>query len=136
MRTKVAEEKRIPMKDFPLKPGDLVIMPLNHIVEDERPFIGKCFTIYSRNPDPGVTISIATKEDFDAHVGGIHASVKLSYEDSMWALIVFATHEGPVSKVFHTYELVDMLEHNEIAVLGEDANGFFDNHFNILLHST
>lgn len=130
---KVPEESRIFMRDFPLAPGDLVVMSLSHLTEDEKPRIGKVFGVFSRNPDPGVTVMLATKEDFEAHTGGVHGSIKLSYYDSMWALIVFATPDGVIAKTFPTYELVQAMEENVISKISPEI--FFDNHLNVLMHS-
>lgn len=133
MSNVVAEDKRIAMGEFPLKPGDIVVMTLNHIQEDERPWLGKVMEVYSRNPDPGYTIALRTKEEFEEHTGGIHSPVRLSRDDSMWALIIFATPEGPVANIFHTYELTEMIKNNELKKV--ESEDFFSNHLNILLHS-
>lgn len=135
MEQRMPEEKRIFMKDFPVKPECLVIRRLLSLDGNEYPFIGKCRVVYSRNPDPGVAISLTTKEEFEQHVGGIHSSIKLSYETSMWAEMVFAKPGEIETIVLHTYELVEEIAKNELVVLGCDENGFFDNHLNIMLHS-
>lgn len=112
----VPEEKRILMGDFPLKPGDWVIMPLD-CRGREYPCIGRVLAVGSRNPDPGVSIELKTPEEFDEHTGGAHSVVKLSRYDSMWADIEFLMPhcEDSVIQTFFTYQLKDMLEKNEIA---------------------
>lgn len=81
-------EERILMGDFPVKPGDWVVMTLECNGE-EYPCLGRVLTVGSRNPDPGVAIEFKTPEDLDQHTGGAHSVVKLSRYDSMWADIEF-----------------------------------------------
>ena len=133
MADMVPEDERILMDKFPLRPQDIVVMPLNHIVEDERPYLGQVLMVYSRNPDPGYTIALSTQEDFDRHVAGPHSSVHLTQEQSMWALIVFMTPAGPVAKIFHTYELLSMIAKNYLTIV--DPRDFFSIYSDIMLHS-
>jgi hypothetical protein len=125
--SKLPEEKRIWMKDFPLVPGDVVIMEI-----EGKTRLGRVVEVYSRNPDPGQTISLKSKVDFEEHVGAMHESVRLSRYTSMWAVIVFVVRTDLVTKYFHTYELTEMLENNSLAKI--DPEKVFDQYLNIAIH--
>lgn len=129
------EDKRIPMREFPLKPGDFVIKRFGPMVSgQDAPWLGRVRTVYSRNPDPGVTIALNSIEEFNELVGGIHEKVKLKYDDTMWAEVVFPVPaETPVIEIMHTYEIVEMLSKNEIAII--DPENFWEQYQNILLHN-
>jgi|SRR3989338_4315606 len=136
------ENERILMGEFPLKPGDIVVMMLDpadikYAVVGEKPWLGYVSEVFLRNPDPGVTTVARTKKELDALTGGIHSPVRLKYFDTMWARVVFAVPGGSVSKEFHTYELVDMIKKNELAVIasGKDAEDVWLQHYNIMLHN-
>lgn len=129
------EEERIPMRDFPLKPGDFVIKRFSPMVSgQDAPWLGRVRTVYSRNPDPGVTIALHSKEEFDELTGGIHESVRLKYEDTMWAEVVFPIPgENPIIEMLHTYEIVEMLSKNELARI--DPEDIWNQYQNIMLHN-
>lgn len=109
-------EKRILMRDFPLRPGDWVVMRLE-CGGEEYPCLGAVIAIGSRNPDPGIAIELKTPEEFEAHIGGAHGGVRLSRLDSMWAEIQFIKPrcEDAVVKKFFTYDLVEKMKKNEIS---------------------
>src|SRR3989344_7814075 len=87
---RVPEDKRILMKDFPLSPGDVVVAALEcRECDEEVSALGNVKSVFSRNPDPGITIELKTKEDLMRHLGGEHNNVKLSRYDSMWAHMFF-----------------------------------------------
>lgn len=114
----VPEEKRILMGDFPVRPGDWVVMPLECNGE-EYPCLGEVLYVGSRNPDPGISIRLTTPEELDSHTGGAHSGVRLSRYDSMWAEVRFikpGCSDGIVKR-FHTYKLKEMLEKNEIGLV-------------------
>lgn len=139
----VPENERILMGEFPLKPGNIVLMMLdradikNLAVESERPWLGHVSEVFLRNPDPGVTVGARTEKELEELTGGIHSNVRLRYSDTMWARIVFAVPGGSVSREFHTYELVEMLKNNELAVIasGDGALSVWLQHYNIMLHN-
>jgi len=133
---RVPEGERILMKDFPLMPGDIVVATLECVdCGEELPMLGEVKSVFSRNPDPGVTIELKTKEDLILHLGGEHNNVKLSRYDSMWAHILFVT---PCCLVFkttdiYTYNLVAELKNNNLAKIGPEL--FFANFQNFVLQA-
>lgn len=133
-RKTVPETERILMKNFPLMPRDLVVATLECADCDEKlPCIGEVQSVFSRNPDPGVTVELKTKEDFAAHIGGEHNLVKLSRYDSMWANILFSLPccmEFITSDIY-TYDLVGELKNNSLARIGPEL--FFTNFRNFIL---
>ncbi|KKS39020.1 MAG: hypothetical protein UV01_C0001G0096 [Parcubacteria group bacterium GW2011_GWA2_42_14] len=107
----VSESERILMNEFPVKPGNMVLITLDpidikHAVDEGKPWLGYVTEVFLRNHDPGVTVAIRTPEEFNELTGGVHSPVRLKCSDTMWARIVFAVPGGSVSKEFHTYELV------------------------------
>ena len=110
---------------------------IKHAVDEGKPWLGYVTEVFLRNHDPGVTIAARIAEELDALTGGIHSPVRLKYSDTMWARIVFAVPGGSVSEEFHTYELVDMLKNNELAVIasGEAAEAVWLQHYNIMPHN-
>ena len=135
MSQTVPEDKRIPMRDFPLMPGDFVIKRFGPMVSGEdAPWLGRVRTVYSRNPDPGVTIALGSKEEFDELVRGVHESVRLRYNDTMWAEIVFPIPgENPLIEMLHTYEITEMMGKNELTKI--DPEDLWDQYQNIILHN-
>lgn len=139
----IPENERILMGEFPLKPGDIVLIMLdradikNLAVEGDKSWLGHVSEVFLRNPDPGVTVAARTPQELDELTGGIHSNVHLRYSDTMWARIVFAVPGESVSKEFHTYELVEMFKNNELAVIasGEVAEAVWLQHYNIMLHN-
>lgn len=113
---RVHAEERILMRDFPLRPGDWVVMRLECCGND-YPCLGEVIAVGSRNPDPGVAIELKTPEEFEAHIGGAHGGVRLSRLDSMWAEIKFIKPhcEDAVVKKFFTYDLVEKMGKNKIS---------------------
>ena len=100
----------------------------------DAPWLGKVRTVYSRNPDPGVTVALNSESEFNELVGGIHESVRLKYDDTMWAEIVFPIPgENPIIEMLHTYEIVEMLFKNELARVGQE--NVWDQYQNIILHN-
>ncbi|KKU51895.1 MAG: hypothetical protein A3H69_00310 [Candidatus Sungbacteria bacterium RIFCSPLOWO2_02_FULL_47_9] len=130
MNALVPEEKRIPMREFPLKPGDVIVQSFNQVTEEEQIHLGKVMEVYVRNPE-GYTVAARTSEDLEALYGGPHTNIRLRYEDTMYALVVFATIAGPVAKCFYAYDIVDMMSKNELQVVRPDD--FFSNHLTVML---
>ena len=131
---RVPEDKRILMKDFPLSPGDVVVAALEcRECDEEVSALGNVKSVFSRNPDPGITIELKTKEDLMRHLGGEHNNVKLSRYDSMWAHILFVmpcclSYE---TTDVYTYDLVEDLGRNHLARL--DSGLLFANFQNFVL---
>src|SRR3989338_3052464 len=131
---RVPEGERILMKDFPLMPGDIVVATLECVdCGEELPMLGEVKSVFSRNPDPGVTIELKTKEDLIRHLGGEHNNVKLSRYDSMWAHMFFVMPCCFAYKItdVYTYDIVEDLGRNHLAKL--DPGLFFANFQNYVL---
>lgn len=118
MANLVPAEKRILMGEFPLRPGDWVVMTLE-CGDEEYPCLGRVLAVGSRNPDPGVATELKAPEELDEHTGGAHSEVRLSRYDSMWVDIEFLRPYcvDSLVKTFFTYELKEMLEKNKIAYI-------------------
>lgn len=123
------------MRDFPAPPDELFLMPLGEETGNVVPCLGKVVLVLSRNPDPGVTVGITTREDFETHVGGAHSEIKLTIEDSMRAVVLFAKANGTETKIFTTYELEGLLASRSLARLGPDTQGIFEIILNFLLQT-
>ena len=120
------------MSEFKLVPGDVVVA-LFETESKETQWLGSVTEVYMKNPDPGYTIVFKTSGEFLNFVGGIHADIHLTRKDTMWAVVMFPTPDGIITKHYHTYELEQLFKENKLSKVAPED--FFANYLNIILHS-
>ena len=116
-------ERRIGMAQFPLYPRDVVLAN-----RDNEPVLGEVIRIYTRNPDPGYTTYFDDPEKFEQFLS-LHGQVSITLDDSMWALILFATEQGPTVETIYTYDILERMQKGELTKV--ESKDFFSNHLAI-----
>lgn len=119
-KSQVPEDQQIALHQFPLYPGDRVLLRYrNGVFEGVVTEVGCANPEYVLgNPgDPDTQVREWGEEKREQCIQFLknnHSPVKLRLKESMWATIVFIAQSRKVSKTYFTYEIMDLLKNGKL----------------------